>query len=69
VLIHDPPKGSHCLLFSVEEVLEKPTTIEWQWIRVALAILSKFRDPIIRLAWINDLEEASGIEIRAALIV
>jgi len=68
-LINHPPKDRHCLLFGVEEVLEETTTVEWQWIRVALTVLSKFRDPIVRLTWINGLEEANRIEVRATLIV
>src|SRR5262249_32426972 len=68
-LIHNPPKGCHRLLFSVEEVLKETATVQWRWIGIALTVLSKFCEPIVRLTCIDDLEEASRVEVGAALVV
>ena len=68
-LVDNPPKRGHSLGFSVKKVLEKSSGVQRLRIGIRLPLLTSFRDPIVRLGGVNNLEEARGIEIRAALIV
>jgi hypothetical protein len=68
-LVYDSPKRGHGLGFGVKKILKKSSGIKRVRIGVPLPLLASFCDPITRFATIDNLEEARGIEIRAALIV
>ena len=68
-LVDNPPKRGHGLGFSVKKVLEKSSGVQRLWIGVRFPLLTSFRDPIARFGGVENLKEARGIEIRAALIV
>ena len=68
-LIDDPPKRGDCLGFGVKKILKKSGGVKRLRIGVRFPVLASFHDPIVRFRGVNNLKEARGIEIRAALIV
>jgi hypothetical protein len=68
-LVNDPPKRGDCLGFGIKKVLEKSSGVKRRRIGVRFPLLTSFRDPIVRFGGVDNLKEARGIEIRAALIV
>ena len=68
-LVDDPPKRGHSLRFGVKKILKKSSGVKRLRIGVRLPLLASFCDPIARFRRVDNLKEARGIEIRAALIV
>jgi len=68
-LVDNPPKRGHGLGFGVKKILKKSSGVQRLRISIRLPLLASFRDPIVRFGGVNNLKEARGIKIRAALIV
>ena len=68
-LVYDPPKRSDSLGFGVKKILKKSSSVNRLRIGVRFPVLASFHDPIVRFRGVNNLKEARGIEIRAALII
>lgn len=68
-LVNNPPERGDCFGFGVKKVFKKSSGVQRLRIGVRFPLLASFRDPIVRFRGVNHLEEARGIEIRAASIV
>ena len=68
-LIHYLPKGRHSFGLRIEEIFKEAAGMERWGIGVSFTVFSIFRDPIVWLMWINNLEELMRIQIGLPAVI
>jgi hypothetical protein len=60
-LVDDTPESRYGAFDAIKKILEKADTVKHLWIRIDLALVSDFCDPIGGLSLIYDLEKVMRI--------